>query len=226
MPLEATLRHQCANWYHHGKTYSSMVHICFEVLHAFSSIFTIAERMLVINWKNSWKLILTFFWRSSLMTKACAIVMTWKQSSNQVTGSIQRHHNPKKRVKWSPMSRRCWFVSLMWKEFSTKNLFLLVKLLTRLFTWKSWSVCETRWDENALTCGKVVGGGWWLHHDNVPAHTALNVRQFLTQNGMTPPSLLPRSHPLQLFLFPQMKKVLKRKRFQMQKRLRRKQWSH
>jgi len=33
-------------------------------------------------------------------------------------------------------------------------------------------------------------GEWLLHHDNAPAHTALNVRQFLTKNGMTTASLV------------------------------------
>ncbi|PNF14149.1 hypothetical protein B7P43_G17665 [Cryptotermes secundus] len=28
--------------------------------------------------------------------------------------------------------------------------------------------------------------GWFFHHDNAPAHTALSVRQSLTKNGMTP----------------------------------------
>ena len=41
---EATLRHQCANWRHRGKTYSCTVRICLEVLHAFLSIFTMTER--------------------------------------------------------------------------------------------------------------------------------------------------------------------------------------
>ena len=59
-------------------------------------------------------------------------------------------------------------------------------------------------------------GGWWLHHDNAPAHTALSVRQFLTKNGMTPlthPPYSPDLAPCDFFLFPRMKKALKGKRF-------------
>ena len=49
-----------------------------------------------------------------------------------------------------------------------------------------------------------------------PPHTMLSVQQFLTQNNMipnAPPSLFTQSHPDWLFLFPQMKKVLKGRRF-------------
>ena len=47
------------------------------------------------------------------------------------------------------------------------------------------------------------------------AHTALSVQQFLTKNGMAPmahPSYSPNL-ALQGFLFPRMKKVLRRKHF-------------
>ena len=51
---------------------------------------------------------------------------------------------------------------------------------------------------------------------SAPAHTALNVQQFLTKNGMTPMPHPPYSPDLALsnfFLFPPMKKVLKGKHF-------------
>jgi len=28
-------------------------------------------------------------------------------------------------------------------------------------------------------------GGWFIHRDNAPAHTALGIRQFFTSQGMT-----------------------------------------
>ena len=49
-----------------------------------------------------------------------------------------------------------------------------------------------------------------------PAHTTLNVQQFLTKNGMIPipyPCYSPNFAPSNLFLFPWMKKVLKGKHF-------------
>jgi len=58
-------------------------------------------------------------------------------------------------------------------------------------------------------------GEWWLHHDNVPAHKALSVKQFLTKNSMTQllhPPYSPNLAPCDFFLFPRMKEVLKGKR--------------
>ena len=55
-------------------------------------------------------------------------------------------------------------------------------------------------------------GQWLLYQDNAPAHTALNVRQFLTKNGMTTASYPPYSPdlaPCDFFLFPRMKRDLK-----------------
>ena len=79
------------------------------------------------------------------------------------------------------------------------------------------SICEKRGDENSPTCGKVgkfpnlwESGEWLFHHDNVPAHTTLSVRQFLTKNGVTwfcHPPYSPDLAPCDFFvLFPLMKK--------------------
>ncbi|VVC32990.1 Hypothetical protein CINCED_3A005002 [Cinara cedri] len=57
---------------------------------------------------------------------------------------------------------------------------------------------------------------WFYHHDNAPAHTALSVWRFLTKNDMTTVSHLPYSpnlSPCDFFLFPRMKRNMKRKRF-------------
>ena len=60
-------------------------------------------------------------------------------------------------------------------------------------------------------------GDWFLHHDNVPAHTALSVQQFLAKkNNMTvfPHHLYsPGLAPCDFFLFPCMKCQMKGKRF-------------
>jgi hypothetical protein len=50
----------------------------------------------------------------------------------------------------------------------------------------------------------LQSGEWLLHHDNVPAHKALSVKQFLTKNSMTQLLHLPYSPDLTLcdfFLF-------------------------
>jgi len=59
-------------------------------------------------------------------------------------------------------------------------------------------------------------GEWWLHQHNAPAHKALSVQQFLTKNSMTQllhPPYSPDLTPCDFFLFPQIKKVLRGKRF-------------
>ena len=51
---------------------------------------------------------------------------------------------------------------------------------------------------------------------SAPTHTALSVQQFLTKNGMTPvphSPCLPSLVPSNLFLFYQMKEILKGKHF-------------
>lgn len=58
-------------------------------------------------------------------------------------------------------------------------------------------------------------GDWSFQHDNAPPHTVLTVHQFLTKNGMAPvhnPPYSPDLTPCD-FLFAQMKKVPKGKRF-------------
>jgi hypothetical protein len=55
---------------------------------------------------------------------------------------------------------------------------------------------------------------WFLHHDNVPAHTSL-IRQFLTSKNITviPTPHLPDLAPCDFFLFPKVKLWLKGRRF-------------
>lgn len=59
-------------------------------------------------------------------------------------------------------------------------------------------------------------GQWVLLHDNAPAHSAIRVRQFLAQRGVTVldhPPYSPDLAPADFFLFPRMKEVLKGARF-------------
>jgi hypothetical protein len=63
---------------------------------------------------------------------------------------------------------------------------------------------------------KWQSGDWFLHHDNAPAHTALNVQQFLAKNKIVVVSHHPYSPdltPCNIFLYPQMKQVLKWRHF-------------
>ena len=57
---------------------------------------------------------------------------------------------------------------------------------------------------------------WLLHHDNVPAHAALLIRQFLTDNNMTVvphPPYSPDLAPSDFFLFPKPKMKFKERIF-------------
>ena len=57
---------------------------------------------------------------------------------------------------------------------------------------------------------------WLLHHDNAPAHNALNIRQFLVEKNIAMLEQLPYSPdlaPCDFFLFPKLKGVVKGTRF-------------
>ena len=59
-------------------------------------------------------------------------------------------------------------------------------------------------------------GDWLLHHDNVPTHTSLVVREFLTKNNMTTvphPAYSLHLAPCDFYVFPKMKLQLKGWRF-------------
>jgi hypothetical protein len=62
-----------------------------------------------------------------------------------------------------------------------------------------------------------TAGSWLLHHDNIPAHAALSIRQFLAKHSIpTLPQHLysPELSPPDFFLFPKLKITLKGRRFQ------------
>jgi len=62
----------------------------------------------------------------------------------------------------------------------------------------------------------MKNGDWLLHHDNVPAHTLLVVREFLTKNNMTTvpqPAYTSDLAPCDFYVFPKMKLWLKGRRF-------------
>ena len=54
---------------------------------------------------------------------------------------------------------------------------------------------------------------WLLHHDNAPAHNALGIQEFLAKNNipvLEQPPYSPDLAPCDFFLFPKLKKVIKR----------------
>ena len=57
-----------------------------------------------------------------------------------------------------------------------------------------------------------VNNSWILHHDNIRAHTALSVREFLATKQITVlehPAYSPDLAPDYFFLFPKIKEILK-----------------
>jgi len=55
-----------------------------------------------------------------------------------------------------------------------------------------------------------IADDWVLHHDNAPAHTALSIREFLTNIPVLPhPPYSPDLAPCDLYLFPKLKLNLK-----------------
>jgi len=64
---------------------------------------------------------------------------------------------------------------------------------------------------------KRAAGAWALHHDNAPAHTAHSIQVFLASHGIPviqQPPYSPDMAPCDFWLFPQLKTVLKGKRFE------------
>ena len=74
-------------------------------------------------------------------------------------------------------------------------------------------LCETvRWTRPEL----FANNSWTLHHDNAPAHTALSMREFLATKQITVlqhPAYSPDLAPIDFFLLPKIKKILKRRHF-------------
>ena len=60
-------------------------------------------------------------------------------------------------------------------------------------------------------------GDWFFHHDNAPAHSALRTHEFLAKHSITVllhPPYSPDLASCDFFLFPMVKRPLKRRRFE------------
>jgi transposase len=89
------------------------------------------------------------------------------------------------------------------------NLFCKGKLSTKNFTSLLRRMCEALGRHRPDLWASVQ---WTLLHDNARPHTALSVNRFLTKHNTTVlqhPLYSPDLSPLDLFLFPQLKKTLK-----------------
>ena len=134
---------------------------------------------------------------------------------NPVNGKVRDHLDRRRQGKREATSSQCWFVSSIRRELFTKNVFLLVKQLILHSTSKSWK--RLRENVPRKRPDQWRNNTWLLHHDNAPAHTALLIRRFLTDNNMTViphPPYSPDLAPSDVFLFPKLKMKLKGRRFQ------------
>jgi hypothetical protein len=64
---------------------------------------------------------------------------------------------------------------------------------------------------------KDIAGDWLLHHDDVPAHTALSIREFLEKKNiptLTHPPYSPDPAPCDFYLFAKLKSKLKNHNFE------------
>jgi len=140
------------------------------------------------------------------------MVMTLRLSSSHHSGIRQIHHGWKKH-KFAAMSSTCYLFFQhprhCPKEFvlpaQTINGKFYCEVLKRLREGIRRK-CPDNWKKN----------NWFLHHDNVPAHTSL-VRQLLTSKNITipRPPYLPDLAPATFPYSPKMKLRLKGRRFDM-----------
>ena len=138
-------------------------------------------------------------------------VMTQRQSNNQVNGKVHylRDQKMARQVKSNEKTMLiCFFdiKGLVHFEFVPKGQTVNQQLYIEVLKQLRDSVRRKRpelWRS----------GEWLLHQDNVPAHTELSVRQFLTKNRMTRalhPPYSPDLAPCDFFLFPRMKESVLR----------------
>jgi len=148
-----------------------------------------------------------------VMKHGC-MVMPRRQSSSHRNGSRQIHRDRKKarQVRSNVKAMLIVFSNIqgiVHKEFLPPGQTVNDKFHCEVLKWLRegiWRKCPDKWKNN----------NWFLHHDNVPAHTALVVQQFLTSKNITviphPPDS-PDLAPCEFFLFPKMKLWLKGRRF-------------
>ena len=93
------------------------------------------------------------------------------------------------------------------------NLYQLYKQSTKFTIWKYWKGCvKVRRKELEI----FANNSWISHHDNVPAHTALFVREFLATKQITVlehPAYSPDLASSDFFLFPKIKGILEGRHF-------------
>jgi len=121
-------------------------------------------------------------------------IITLKQSSSIHNGRHGTLRDRKKHAKFTTKSSQ---------PGQTVNRNLYREVLIQLRE----SEEKTAWD--------VKNGDWLLHHDNVPAHISLVVREFLIKKKTWPlfPTLLIHFATCNFYVFPKMKFPLKGRRF-------------
>ena len=165
-------------------------------------------------WKIRLKVTQTFFLRSSRAMKVGAMGMTLRPNELRANGKRPLHRDWKKQDKWGQMWKWCSLFffdvqGIVHREFippgQTVNQEFYLEVLRRL-------------RENVQRKRSELwrSGDWFLHHDNVPIHTALSVTRYLASLEWTVvphPPYSPDLAPCDFFLLQTMKKTLKGQRF-------------
>ena len=140
--------------------------------------------------------------------------MTRKQSKCPPSGKLHHLLDRRKRGRWSPMSRPCWLRSSTLKGFVHHEYVPRGQTVNKEF-YKTVLQC-LRDAVRRHRPEKWHSGNWILHHDKAPAHRAVITNEFLAKHNIPSlphPPFSPDLSPCDFFLFLQLKKAMKGRRF-------------
>lgn len=112
-------------------------------------------------------------------------------------------------AKFVPKGRWCW--QFFWRSGAVYQKYLRQGWI-RLTKLKFLNICRMLFCRKGQKCGGVVI--CFFLHDNAPAHSALRTHQFLAKHSiiiLSHQPYLPNLAPSNFFLFPTLKRTLKRK---------------
>jgi hypothetical protein len=113
----------------------------------------------------------------------------------------------------SPRSKQCWSAFSMSGISSTLNLYPKGPLWIRYSVWRYWKGLVRPWSTNKDSCGEI---GHWFFTTTVCRYILHRVSEFIAGKGISTMYHMPYSPdlaPADLWLFAELKSVLKGKRF-------------
>ena len=126
-----------------------------------------------------------------------------KVQSGTLTSHLEQRRPEWANQEWKPCSSFFYSRGVAHKEFvppgQTVNQTFYLQVLRRL-------------RNRVVRVRREIANTWFLHHDNVPSHTSIAVREFLPQNNITTlphPPYSPDLVSCNFFLFPKLKPTSK-----------------